>query len=144
MTITSSPARAVTASDGRTRALLTCGVLAGPVFVLTGLVQGLTRDGFDTPAGPPASVSWHGTLHFVSGGVGFAALIAACFVVGSHLTTGRAWYSRISGALFLLGFAGVASGSTSPAATLGFWAAVVVAWTWLAITSAHLIRRTAA
>jgi hypothetical membrane protein len=217
MTITSSPARAVTASDGRTRALLTCGVLAGPVFVLTGLVQGLTRDGFDltrhaasllsngslgfvqitnflvsglltlaaaagvrralpgrwgprlltvygvslicagvfradpqdgfpvgTPAGPPASVSWHGTLHFVSGGVGFAALIAACFVVGSHFTTGRAWYSRISGALFLLGFAGVASGSTSPAATLGFWAAVVVAWTWLAITSAHLIRRTAA
>jgi hypothetical protein len=213
MTSTLSAARTVAASDGRTRALLTCGVLAGPVFVLTGLVQGLTRSGFDltrhaasllsngslgfvqitnfvvaglltlaaaagirrtlpgrcgprflavygvslicagvfradpqdgfplgTPAGP-ASVSWHGTLHFVCGGIGFACLIAACFVIGSHLSRGRAWYSRISGVLFLAGFAGVASGSTSPAATLGFWAAVIVAWTWLATTSAHLTRR---
>ncbi|WP_328449715.1 DUF998 domain-containing protein [Amycolatopsis sp. NBC_00438] len=214
MTTTLSPARTATTSDGRTRALLACGVLAGPVFVLTGLVQGLTRAGFDltrhpasllsdgslgfiqitnflvtglltlaaaagisrtlpgrwgprllavygvgllcaggfradpqdgfplgTPAGPPASVSWHGTLHFVCGGIGFAGLIAACFVIGSHLTPGRARYSRITGVLFFLGFAGVASGSTSPVVTLGFWAAVTVAWTWLATTSAHLMRR---
>jgi hypothetical protein len=214
MTTTLGPTRTATASGGRTRALLTCGVLAGPVFVLTGLVQGLTRAGFDltrhpasllsngslgfvqitnfvvsglltlaavagirrtlpgrwgprllavygvslicagvfradpqdgfplgTPAGPPASVSWHGTLHFVCGGIGFACLIAACFAIGSHLAPVRAWYSRISGVLFLVGFAGVASGSTSPAATLGFWAAVIVAWTWLATTSAHLTRR---
>ncbi|MFJ1761024.1 DUF998 domain-containing protein [Amycolatopsis sp. NPDC088138] len=212
MTTTLGPAR--TASASGTRALLACGVLAGPVFVLTGLVQGLTRAGFDltrhpasllsdgslgfiqitnfvvsglltlaaaagirrslpgrwgpgllavygvslicagvfradpqdgfplgTPAGPPASVSWHGTLHFVSGGIGFLCLVAACFVIGSQLGRGRAWYSRISGLLFLIGFAGVASGSTSPAVTLGFWAAVIVAWTWLATTSAHLTRR---
>ncbi|MFI5587657.1 DUF998 domain-containing protein [Amycolatopsis sp. NPDC051758] len=200
-----------------TRTLLTCGILAGPLFVGAGLIQGLTRAGFDltrhpasvlsngslgfvqitnfvvtglltlaaaagirralpgrwgprllavygvslicagafradpqdgfplgTPAGPPSSVSWHGTLHFVCGGIGFAALVAACFAIGSHLTPARAWYSRISGLAFLVGFAGVASGSTNPAVTLGFWAAVVIAWTWLATTSAHLIRRTAA
>jgi uncharacterized protein DUF998 len=200
-----------------TRTLLTCGILAGPLFVGAGLLQALTRAGFDltrhpasvlangslgfvqitnfvvtglltlaaaagirralpgrwgprllagygvslicagafradpqdgfplgTPAGPPSSVSWHGTLHFVCGGIGFAALVAACFAIGSHLTPARAWYSRISGLAFLVGFAGVASGSTSPAVTLGFWAAVVIAWTWLATTSAHLIRRTAA
>lgn len=197
--------------------LLTGGLLAGPVFVLTGLLQGLTRPGFDftrhpasvlangslgfvqitnfvvtglltiaaaagirrvlpgrwgprllavygvslicagifradpqdgfplgTPAGPPSSVSWHGTLHFVCGGIGFAALVAACFAIASHLTPARAWYSRITGVLFLAGFAGVASGSTSPAVTLGFWAAVVLAWTWLATTSVHLMRRTVA
>ncbi|MEV6874415.1 DUF998 domain-containing protein [Amycolatopsis sp. NPDC051128] len=213
MTATVLPAPATSS----TRTLLTCGILAGPGFVLTGVLQGLTRDGYDftrhpasvlsngdlgwlqitnfvvpglltiaaaagirrvlpgrwgprllavyglsllgagvfradpqdgfplgTPAGPPASVTWHGTLHFVCGGIGFAALIAACFAIGSHLTPARAWYSRISALLFLAGFAGVASGSTSPAVTLGFWAAVAIAWTWLATTSAHLTRRAVA
>ncbi|WP_329055854.1 DUF998 domain-containing protein [Amycolatopsis sp. NBC_01488] len=197
-----------------TRWLLTCGILAGPVFVVTGVVQGLTRAGFDftrhpasilsngslgfvqitnflvtglltiaaaagirrvlpgrwgprlltgygigllcagvfradpqdgfpvgTPAGPPSSVSWHGMLHFVCGSLGFAALVAACFAIGAHLTPARAWYSRISGLLFLAGFAGVASGSTSPVVTLGFWAAVVIAFAWLATTSTYLLSR---
>ncbi|WP_410670786.1 DUF998 domain-containing protein [Amycolatopsis sp. cmx-4-68] len=213
MTTTLSP----TATASTSRKLLTCGILAGPLFVGAGLIQGLTRAGFDltrhpasvlangdlgwiqitnflvsglltiaaaagmrrvlpgrwgprllaaygvslicagafradpqdgfplgTPAGPPASVSWHGTLHFACGGLGFAALVAACFAIGSHLTPTRAWYSRISGLLFLAGFAGVASGAASPAVILGFWVAVVIAWTWLAATSAHLMRRTVA
>jgi hypothetical protein len=210
--MTTTAIRPQSLAPSTTRRLLTCGILAGPVFVLTGVVQGLTRAGFDfarhpasvlangslgflqitnflvtglltiaaaagirrvlpgrwgpglltvygvsllcagvfradpqdgfpagTPAGPPASISWHGTLHFVAGGVGFAALVAACFAIGSHLTPARAWYSRLSGLLFLAGFAGVASGSTSPAVTLGFWAAVTIAWVWLATTSVHLI-----
>ncbi|WP_410568019.1 DUF998 domain-containing protein [Amycolatopsis sp. cmx-4-61] len=197
-----------------TRTLLTCGILAGPLFVGTGVLQGLTRAGFDftrhpasvlsngslgfvqitnfvvtglltiaaaagirrvlpgrwgpglltvygagllcagvfradpqdgfpagTPAGPPSSVSWHGTLHFAAGGAGFLALVAACFAIGSHLPPARAWYSRVSGLLFLAGFAGVASGSTSPAVILGFWAAVVIAFAWLATTSGHLLSR---
>ncbi|SFW68582.1 DUF998 domain-containing protein [Amycolatopsis australiensis] len=210
MTTTTLPAPAALP----TRTLLTCGILAGPGFVGTGVLQGLTRAGFDftrhpasvlangdlgwlqvtnflvtglltiaaaagirrvlpgrwgpgllavygagllcagvfradpqdgfplgTPAGPPAAVSWHGTLHFACGGIGFAALVGACFAIGAHLSPARAWYSRISGLLFLVGFAGVASGSTSPVVTLGFWAAVAIAWTWLATTSAHLMPR---
>lgn len=213
MTTTTLPATATSS----TRTLLTCGIFAGPVFVLTGLLQGLTREGFDltrhpasvlangalgwvqvtnfvvtglltlaaaagirrvlpgrwgprllavygvslicagvfradpqdgfpvgTPAGPPSSVSWHGLLHFACGGVGFLALVAACFAIGSHLTPARAWYSRISGSAFLVGFAGVASGSTGPVVTLGFWVAVVIAWTWLASTSTQLTRHTVA
>jgi hypothetical protein len=31
----------------RTRALLACGVVAGPLYVVVGLVQALTRSGFD-------------------------------------------------------------------------------------------------
>ncbi|WP_158104243.1 DUF998 domain-containing protein, partial [Amycolatopsis pretoriensis] len=92
-------------------------------------------------AGPPSSISWHGTLHFAAGGIGFLALVGACFAIGSHLAPARAWYSRLSGLLFLAGFAGVASGSASPAVTLGFWAAVVVAFTWLAATSTYLLSR---
>lgn len=210
MTTTTLP----TSTSPSTRTLLTCGILAGPVFVVTGLIQGLTRAGFDftrhpasvlsngslgfvqitnflvtglltiaaaagirrvlpgrwgprllavygvgllcagvfradpqdgfpagTPAGPPSSISWHGTLHFAAGGIGFLALVAACFAIGSHLTPARAWYSRLSGLLFLAGFAGVASGSTSPVVTLGFWVAVVIAFAWLATTSAHLLPR---
>lgn len=212
--MTTTAIRPRSLAPSTTRGLLTCGILAGPVFVVTGVVQGLTRAGFDftrhpasllsngslgfvqitnflvtglltiaaaagirrvlpgrwgprlltvygvgllcagvfradpqdgfpagTPAGPPSSISWHGTLHFVAGGVGFAALVAACFAIGSHLTPARAWYSRISGLLFLAGFAGVASGSTSPVVTLGFWAAVVIAFAWLAATSVHLLSR---
>lgn len=203
-----------TSTLSTTRALLTCGILAGPVFVATGVLQGLTRAGFDftrhpasvlsngslgfvqitnflvtglltiaaaagirrvlpgrwgprlltvygvgllcagvfradpqdgfpagTPAGPPSSISWHGTLHFAAGGIGFLALVAACFAIGSHLPPARAWYSRLSGLLFLAGFAGVASGSTSPVVTLGFWAAVCIAFAWLATTSRHLLSR---
>src|SRR4051794_20807025 len=38
-----------------------------------------------TPAGPGA-VSWHGTLHLLSGAVGFTALAAACFVFARRYT----------------------------------------------------------
>jgi hypothetical membrane protein len=41
-----TPATEVTA-DHRTRTLLRCGVLAGPIFAAVGLVQAATRDGFD-------------------------------------------------------------------------------------------------
>ncbi|WP_055590121.1 DUF998 domain-containing protein [Peterkaempfera griseoplana] len=40
-------ATATTSARPRTRALLAGGVAAGPLFLGTGLVQGLTRDGFD-------------------------------------------------------------------------------------------------
>ena len=208
-------------APGRTRALLCCGVFAGPVYIVVGLVQALTRDGFDltrhdlsllangrlgwiqvtnlvvtglmtiaaavgirrswrgvrggtwaplllgvygaglvaagifvadptlgfppgTPNGP-GLVSWHGLLHFVAGGVGFLGLIAACFVVARHFSTDhrRGWavYSSVTGLVFFAGFVGIASGSGNPATVLGFWVAVVAAWTWLSALSIHLYRR---
>jgi hypothetical protein len=38
----------------RTRALLACGVVAGPLFLAVAVLQALTRDGFDLS--PPAAV----------------------------------------------------------------------------------------
>jgi hypothetical protein len=96
-----------------------------------------------TPEGP-GTVSWHGLGHLAAGGIGFLCVIAACFVVarrfGREGRKGWAAYCRVSGALFLVGFAGIASGNSAPALTLGFVAAVIVIWTWLAAVSANLYR----
>jgi len=53
---------------------------------------------------------------------------------------GLASYSRVTGAAFLAGFAGVATGSSSSAIVLPFYAAVLAAFTWLAVVSIHLYR----
>jgi hypothetical protein len=99
------------------------------------------------PAGTPegiGTVSWHGIGHLVAGGVGFLCVIAATFVLGRRFSRegrrGWAVYSRISGALFLVGFAGIASGNSAPALTLGFVAAIIVIWAWLSTVSARLYR----
>lgn len=198
----------------RARIWLTCGVVAGPVYLLVSLAQAVTRDGFDLarhpwsllsngdlgwlqignfllagvltmafavglrrswvrpgwapgliaaygaslvgaglfradpaqgfPAGTPAGpgpVSWHGNLHLVSGAVGFACLIAACFVIGRRFAasarSGWAWYSRITGVLFFAAFVGIASGAGHPATVVAFVVAVILAWTWLSALAVH-------
>lgn len=96
-----------------------------------------------TPDGP-GTVSWHGIGHFVAGGTGFLCVIAACVLMGRRFARdgrrGLARYSYTSGAIFLVGFAGIASGNGAPALTLGFVAAVLVIWAWLATVSVHLYR----
>lgn len=202
-----------------TKSLLGYGVIAGPVYVVVSLAQGLTRQGFDLtrhawsllsngdlgwiqitnfvaaglmtvalavglrragagrwtprligvygvslvaagvfhadpalgfPAGTPTSantVSWHGMLHLLSGSVGFLCLIAACLIAGRAFAAegARGWaiYSRITGVVFLAGFAGIASGSHGALTTLPFTAAVVLAWSWISALSVRLYRRTA-
>jgi len=204
-----------------TRSLLGYGVLAGPVYVVTALTQGVLRPGFDlahddisllsngalgwiqianfmvtgafviaaavgmaralgerstwgprllgafgaglvaagvfvadpmngfpagTPAGRPETMTMHGILHIVVATVGFACLIASCFVNARRYgRDGRArmkWFSVITGVVFLLGFAGVASGSSAAGVVLGFWVGVIIAFTWIATVSIDLYRKT--
>ena len=209
-----------------TRSLLGYGVLAGPFYVVVGLAQALTRDGYDltrhdlsllangslgwiqianfvltgvmtiaaavgmarslrvlgggpgtvwgprlvglygvglvgagvfvadpmngfppgTPDGPPVAVTVGGLGHLVLAGLGFLGLVAGTLVLARHHAavgrSGMAWFSRITGVLFLVAFAGLASGSASPVVVLGFWLALLLAWTWLAVTSLDLYRRT--
>ncbi|HEY3681576.1 MAG TPA: DUF998 domain-containing protein [Streptosporangiaceae bacterium] len=210
-----------TDTGATTRALLACGALAGPVYVITALAQGLTRQGFDllrhdvsllangpmgwiqtanflltgalvvacavgvrraagagrratwgsvlvgvyglgvlgggvfpadpvsgfppgTPGGVPATVSVPGTLHVVSAGLGFLALVAACFVLarGPAAPGGRGWAvcSRLCGVLFLAGFGAGISAPTSPAGVLALWAAVVIGWAWLLVLAVRTLR----
>ncbi|WP_030674313.1 DUF998 domain-containing protein [Streptomyces sp. NRRL B-1347] len=180
------------------RTLLAGGVVAGPLFLGAGLIQGLTRDGFDFtrnaisqlslggpgwiqvtsfvltgvlviagaigmrrvlhgkpggvwaprltavfgasfllsavftadpgagfPAGAPdaraTSMSWHGTLHMLSGMVGYLALCAAFSVLARYFAADgrRGWAvgSRLAPVAVLAGFAG--SSVTVVAFTVG-------------------------
>ena len=207
-----------------TRALLFCGVVAGPLYVIVGAIEILTRPGFDVtrhdlslmsngdwgwvhsslliltglltcacavgmrrvlrgsrggtwgpillgiyglgligagffsadpalgfPPGTPAdahAVSWHGLLHFVSGGIGFLGLIGACFVLArrfaAHNLRGWAVYSVATGVIFFAAFVGIAVGSNSVGAIttfviLAFTVAVVLGWAWVAAVAARLL-----
>jgi len=119
------------------------GVLAGGVF------RADPADGFGpgAPAGKALHISWHGYGHLVAGSIGFIALIAACFVVARYFSRqgqhGLAIYSRATGVVFAAAFAGVTTGSSSSAIVLPFYAAVLAAFTWLAVVSVHLYRRVA-
>ena len=120
--------------------------LYGLGLIGAGIFVADPMDGFPlgTPPGPPVVTSWHGPYHFLSGGIGFFALIAACVVFARRFAElGKpAWaaFSLTTGALFFAAFAGIASGSKHPAIIPAFTAAVVLTWTWLSAVSAQLQR----
>jgi Protein of unknown function (DUF998) len=207
-------------SEGRTQVLLLAGAVAGPLYLVVGLIEAFTRPGFDIrrhdlsllangdlgwihmtdlivsgmlvvagavgmsralasgpgrlsgpllvgvygigligagffvadpalgfPPGTPAdahNVSWHGLMHFVSGGVGFLSLIAGCFVFARRFAASRergwAGYSIITGVVFFLAFAGIAAGSGNGWTILGFWIGVALAFSWITAMALRLIR----
>jgi len=97
-----------------------------------------------TPDGPGA-VSWHGLLHFVCAGIGFAYMIAACLVMARRFARAgdRGWagFSAVTGVAFLGAFVGVASsGSGSPALTYTFVAAVVLVFAWISALAVRVYR----
>jgi hypothetical membrane protein len=98
-----------------------------------------------TPAGRPEIISAHGILHLVAAGIGFLCFVAACFVFARKFARQhrRGWtgFSIATGIVFLAAFAGLASGSSSTIVVIAFWAALVLAWSWLAALSVDLYRR---
>ena len=202
-----------------TRMLLACGVVTGPLYLVVGVTQALTRRGFDItrhdlsllsngdlgwiqignlvvsgllilaaaagmrrvlrtgrgrwwgpalvgvyglgligagifradpalgfPPGTAAdahAISGHGLLHFICGGVGFLALIAACLVFARRFAAGgrRGWaaYSVVTGVVFFAAFVGIAAGSGNGWTILGFWIGVILAWTWISAMAARLM-----
>ncbi|MHA0289605.1 DUF998 domain-containing protein [Mycobacterium sp. C3-094] len=118
------------------RAMWTAGLLCGYglALMLAGLFRADPSDGFPpgTPAGPGV-MTWHGITHFAVAGVGFACLVAACFVFGG-------WPSRIVGLVFAASFVWLSSGQGGTAALLAFTVAVVLSWAWLCAVSIRLYR----
>jgi hypothetical protein len=210
-----APAASISHVSRRTGALLCCGAVAGPLYLLIGFGQASVREGFDVsrhplsilsngdlgwiqianflvsgalviagaygvrqalrtvwspallglygfglvgaglfpadpvlgfPPGapPPIGLSTNGLLHFVFGGVGFYALIGACFVFARRFArdgrTGWAIYSASTGLGFFAMFAAIASGQTSPAFMLGFYAAITWIWLWHTALYLSLLR----
>lgn len=121
----------------------------GVALVAAGALRADPALGFPagTPDGP-GQVTWHGAGHLIAGGIGFLCVIAACFAYARRCSgegrRGFAVYSRVTGAVFLAGFAGIASGSSAPALTLGFVAAVLVIWAWMSAVSVTLYRAVSA
>ena len=201
-----------------TKSLLIAGAIAGPIYLVVGLAQALTRPGFDItrhalsllsngdlgwiqvtnflvsgllviagavgmrralegkgktwgtlligvyglslisasifkadpamgfPIGTPegaSTMSTHGLLHFMTGGIGFLALIAACFVFARRFAFlgQKSWaaYSIITGVIFFASFIGIASGSGNGWIILGFWIGIVLAWIWISLMSRRLM-----
>jgi hypothetical protein len=118
----------------------------GVSLVGAGVFRADPAQGF--PVGTPqtSTISWHGMLHFMVGGVGFLCLIVACFVLANRFVRDGqrrlAWFSRITAVVFLAGFAGIASGSHGPT-TLAFVVAVLTVWAWLTTVSVHFYRTAA-
>ncbi|TVT48603.1 DUF998 domain-containing protein [Amycolatopsis rhizosphaerae] len=84
-----------------TRSLLACGVVAGPLYVVVTLVQGLTRDGFD-PRVHTFNVMTTGDLGWLQRTNGLlTGVLMVLFAVGVSrvLRTGRfaAWGARLLG-----------------------------------------------
>jgi hypothetical protein len=77
--ISSSPA--TTSASPVNRRLLTCGVIAGPLFIIVALLQALVRDGFDVARHPVSMLAlgdagWIQIANFVITGALFVACAA--------------------------------------------------------------------
>jgi hypothetical protein len=118
----------------------------GAGLIGAGIFSADPANGFGpgAPLGRAAHVSWHAAGHLIAASIGFAALIAACFVAARYFyrqgRRGMALYSGVTGVVFGAAFAGVATGSASSAIVLPFYAAVLAAFTWLAVVSVFLYR----
>jgi hypothetical protein len=69
-----APSGSSASTTRRTRALLACGVVAGPLFLVVALLQALTRDGFDLGRHPLSLLSlgelgWIQIANFVVAGL---------------------------------------------------------------------------
>ncbi|WP_158551879.1 DUF998 domain-containing protein [Agromyces sp. PvR057] len=113
-----APARA---TDPATRALVWAGVVAGPLFVVAGLVQALARDGFDLSRHPLSLLSLgdRGFLQITNFIV--AGVLMLAFAVGARRSLGdgpgRVWAPVLFG---LYGVGLVLGGAFTADPALGF------------------------
>jgi hypothetical protein len=108
----------------------------GLSLVAAGVFRADPGNGFPvgTPDGP-GPVSWHGTVHFAAGAIGFTALAVASFVLARRYRADgrRGWAlgSRLVGAALILSFAAMAAGGGAPFTLLAFTGAVVLVFGWI-------------
>ncbi|GAA0740987.1 DUF998 domain-containing protein [Dactylosporangium roseum] len=110
----------VTAAAGSTRTLLTCGIVAGPLYIVVVVLQMLTRDGFDISRHPASMLSngdqgWIQIANFVACGLLFVACaIGLRRILGPTAGPGATWGPRLIG-VFGAGMLGAAAFSADPA-----------------------------
>jgi hypothetical protein len=87
----------------KTRRLLACGIVAGPLFLVVALVQAFTRDGFDLSRHPISLLSlgelgWFQIANFIVTGGLYVACAVGMRRVLRH-GRGATWGPRLVGAL---------------------------------------------
>ncbi|WP_233583889.1 DUF998 domain-containing protein, partial [Micromonospora sp. CV4] len=92
-------ARPAPRADGATRLLLSCGMAAGPLFLAVGVIQGLTREGFDFTRNAISQLSlgdlgWIQVINFVLTGT---LVIAGAIGLrrALHSGPGATWVPRL-------------------------------------------------
>ncbi|WIM95181.1 DUF998 domain-containing protein [Actinoplanes oblitus] len=114
------------------------GMLAAGVLVMD------PADGYPigTPAGMPATMSWHSIGHMAAGSVTFIALIAACYVLARHFRAAGAGGTAVAGAIagtaLLAGDTWAMTGSPAGSATLAVGA--ITAMCFLTAAALHTRR----
>jgi hypothetical protein len=120
----------------------------GVALIGAGIFRADPAHGFPPGAstGAVKDVSWQGTLHLLAGSIGFACLIAVCFVIArSYARRGQrraVVVSRAVGVVLAVAFAGIATGAGNAAINLSFAAAVIASSAWLTVVAVDLYRRT--
>ncbi|WP_405607434.1 DUF998 domain-containing protein [Streptomyces sp. NBC_01511] len=98
-----APVNSATSIRPSTRALLGAGIVAGPLFLGVGVIQGLTREGFDFTRNAISQLSlgslgWIQVVSFL-----IAATLMVCGAIGMHRamrgTPGGVWVPRLIGVL---------------------------------------------
>jgi hypothetical protein len=96
------------------------------------------------PVNSATSMTFHGTMHLIFGGVSFGGLMAACFVFVRTFTSlgQKPWaiFSAMTGLLFLAGFFSAAN-SRQGATSIQFFLNLifVLAWVWISLISKQLL-----
>lgn len=116
--------------------------VGGAGMFAAGLFRMDPADGFPagTPAGTASTMSWHSDLHMLCGSVSFAAIIAACFVLGRYFSRAgdhaRAIVSRVAAVIFILGDGWATVGGAWGSLTLAIGA--LTGMVWVSAVAAHL------
>jgi hypothetical membrane protein len=101
--------------------------------------------GFPPGAPEQPELTWHGALHYPVAGIAFLSLVVACFVLASRFVAegrrGWAAFSRVAGAVFLVGFAGLSASAGAAWSVVGFIVALVVVFAWISAVAVHWYRR---
>jgi len=118
--VTAGASSASRAAIGSTSTLLTCGIIAGPLYVVVVALQMVTRDGFDISRHPASMLSngdqgWIQIANFAVTGLLFvAAAIGLHRVLGQTKGRGARWGPRLIG-VFGTGMVAAAVFSADPA-----------------------------
>lgn len=109
----------LTATGGATRTLLTCGAVAGPLYIVVVVLQVLTRDGFDVGRHPASMLSngehgWIQVANFAVSGLLFVAGAAGLRRARGPAGWDGTWGPRLVG-VFGAGMVAAACFSADPA-----------------------------